>query len=195
MKWRRAAPSSKAQLLQVSEGALTDAILSLPHSARDHARALRGRRHTGSPFRRQYPRRVAQAVRMGVHLGAVLQPLSFTASRAPARAPVAWRTADRVALAAAGCSSRSRSSRATGSSRVEEQDYQNKHQDYRALAEALRIQFFWHVAGVSEKVVDHYLRKAARRAGMDPERAPGLGRGVTGVRNSRGTGRRPVPRG
>ena len=42
---------------------------------------------------------------------------------------------------------------------VKEQDYQNKHQDYRALAEALRIQFFWHVAGVSEKVVDHYLRK------------------------------------
>jgi hypothetical protein len=42
---------------------------------------------------------------------------------------------------------------------VEEQDYQNKHQDYRALAEALRIQFFWRIAGVPEKVVDHYLRK------------------------------------
>ena len=42
---------------------------------------------------------------------------------------------------------------------VEEEDYQNKHQDYRALAEALRIQFFWHVAGVPAKVVDHYLRK------------------------------------
>jgi hypothetical protein len=42
---------------------------------------------------------------------------------------------------------------------VKEQDYQNKHQDYRALAEALRIQFFWQVAGVPEKVVDHYLRK------------------------------------
>jgi hypothetical protein len=42
---------------------------------------------------------------------------------------------------------------------VEEQDYQNKYQDYRALAEALRIQFFWNVAGVRERVVDHYLRK------------------------------------
>ena len=42
---------------------------------------------------------------------------------------------------------------------VEEEDYQNKHQDYRALAEALRIQFFWHIAGVPAKVVDHYLRK------------------------------------
>jgi hypothetical protein len=41
----------------------------------------------------------------------------------------------------------------------EEGDYQNKHQDYRALAEALRIQFFWQVAGVPEAVVDHYLRK------------------------------------
>src|SRR4029079_1745099 len=40
-----------------------------------------------------------------------------------------------------------------------EQDYQNKNQDYRALAEALRIQFFWQVAGVPDRVVDHYLRK------------------------------------
>ncbi len=40
-----------------------------------------------------------------------------------------------------------------------EQDYQNKHQDYRALAEALRIQFFWQVAGVRGDVADHYLRK------------------------------------
>lgn len=40
-----------------------------------------------------------------------------------------------------------------------EQDYQNKHQDYRALAEALRIQFFWQVAGVQGDVADHYLRK------------------------------------
>jgi hypothetical protein len=39
------------------------------------------------------------------------------------------------------------------------QDYQNKHQDYRALAEALRIQFFWQLAGIPERVVDHYLRK------------------------------------
>ena len=40
-----------------------------------------------------------------------------------------------------------------------EQDYQNKHQDYRALAEALRIQFFWQVADLPDAVVDHYLRK------------------------------------
>jgi hypothetical protein len=38
-------------------------------------------------------------------------------------------------------------------------DYQNKYQDYRALAEGLRIQFFWSVAGVTDSVVDHYLRK------------------------------------
>jgi hypothetical protein len=38
-------------------------------------------------------------------------------------------------------------------------DYQNKYQDYRALAEGLRIQFFWSVAGVPDSVVDHYLRK------------------------------------
>jgi hypothetical protein len=43
--------------------------------------------------------------------------------------------------------------------RAMEEDYQNKHQDYRALAEALRIQFFWRVAGLPNMVVDHYLRK------------------------------------
>ncbi len=43
--------------------------------------------------------------------------------------------------------------------RAKERDYQNKHQDYRALAEALRIQFFWRVAGLPNLVVDHYLRK------------------------------------
>ena len=38
-------------------------------------------------------------------------------------------------------------------------DYQNKYQDYRALAEGLRIQFFWSIAGAHGSVVDHYLRK------------------------------------
>jgi len=43
--------------------------------------------------------------------------------------------------------------------RAAKEDHQNKHQDYRALAEALRIQFFWRVAGLPDAVVDHYLRK------------------------------------
>jgi hypothetical protein len=43
--------------------------------------------------------------------------------------------------------------------RAAKEDHQNKHQDYRALAEALRIQFFWRVAGLRDAVVDHYLRK------------------------------------
>jgi hypothetical protein len=43
--------------------------------------------------------------------------------------------------------------------RAAKEDFQNKHQDYRALAEALRIQFFWRVAGLPDAVVDHYLRK------------------------------------
>lgn len=33
-----------------------------------------------------------------------------------------------------------------------------KYLDYRALAEALRVQFFWHIAGVSANVADHFLR-------------------------------------
>jgi hypothetical protein len=43
--------------------------------------------------------------------------------------------------------------------RAERADYQNKHQDYRALAEALRVEFFWRMAGLSDFVVDHYLWK------------------------------------
>jgi hypothetical protein len=37
--------------------------------------------------------------------------------------------------------------------------YEYKHEDYRALAEALRVQFFWKLTGVDEEVADHYLQK------------------------------------
>ena len=43
--------------------------------------------------------------------------------------------------------------------RAEKGEYHTKYLDYRALAEALRIQFFWKVAGINEPVVDWYLRK------------------------------------
>lgn len=38
-------------------------------------------------------------------------------------------------------------------------DYHNKHLDYRALAEGLRVQLFWQLAGMMDEVSDHYLRK------------------------------------
>ena len=41
--------------------------------------------------------------------------------------------------------------------RAKRNDYQNKFQDYRGLAEGLRIQFFWRLAGLDECVADHYL--------------------------------------
>lgn len=37
--------------------------------------------------------------------------------------------------------------------------WQDRHQDYRALAEGLRVEFFWRVAGLPTSVADHYLRK------------------------------------
>jgi hypothetical protein len=40
---------------------------------------------------------------------------------------------------------------------AEDGEYQDKYQDYRALAEALRVQFFWGLAGIEESVVDYYL--------------------------------------
>jgi hypothetical protein len=43
--------------------------------------------------------------------------------------------------------------------RAKSQDYQNKYQDYRALAEGMRVQFFWRLSGLDLSVGDHYLRK------------------------------------
>lgn len=37
--------------------------------------------------------------------------------------------------------------------------WQDRHQDYRALAEGLRVEFFWRLGGVSTSVADNYLRK------------------------------------
>lgn len=38
-------------------------------------------------------------------------------------------------------------------------DYRNKYLDYRALAEASRVQIFWQIAGLKDAVADQYLRK------------------------------------
>jgi len=42
---------------------------------------------------------------------------------------------------------------------VQEYALQTKFQDYRALAEALRVQLFWSLSGVPQAVSDSYLRK------------------------------------
>ncbi|MBC8146108.1 MAG: hypothetical protein H7X80_11035, partial [bacterium] len=38
-------------------------------------------------------------------------------------------------------------------------EYQAKYLDYRALAEGLRVQLFWWIAGLHDDVADHYMRK------------------------------------
>ncbi|BCM94239.1 hypothetical protein IAD21_06142 [Abditibacteriota bacterium] len=43
--------------------------------------------------------------------------------------------------------------------RAEKAELQNKYQDYRALAEGLRVQIYWRLAGLHEDVTDHYLGK------------------------------------
>jgi hypothetical protein len=48
--------------------------------------------------------------------------------------------------------------------RARKREYQNKYQDYRTMAEGMRVQFFWCLASLSLKkfklsVADHYLRK------------------------------------
>jgi hypothetical protein len=39
------------------------------------------------------------------------------------------------------------------------EELDTKYQDYRALAEGLRVKFFWRMAGILESVADHYLGK------------------------------------
>jgi len=34
-----------------------------------------------------------------------------------------------------------------------------KHEDYRAIAEGLRVKFFWELAGITDSIADHYLGK------------------------------------
>lgn len=42
---------------------------------------------------------------------------------------------------------------------IRSRNYQNLHQDYRTLAEGLRVQFYWCLAGMEEFVSDYYLSK------------------------------------
>lgn len=42
---------------------------------------------------------------------------------------------------------------------VKRRDVQDRYLDYRALAEGLRVQSFWHLAGIGDCVAGHYLRK------------------------------------
>ncbi len=42
---------------------------------------------------------------------------------------------------------------------AEQHGYQTRYLDYRALAEGLRVQFFWKLAGVQDSVADFYMRK------------------------------------
>jgi hypothetical protein len=43
--------------------------------------------------------------------------------------------------------------------RAKKAAYENKYQDYRALAEGMRVQFFWALANLRISVAEHYLRK------------------------------------
>lgn len=43
--------------------------------------------------------------------------------------------------------------------RSRKQIYQSRYLDYRALAEGLRVRFFWHLAGIDDEIADHYLHK------------------------------------
>lgn len=45
---------------------------------------------------------------------------------------------------------------------VRHYDFQNNYHDYRAVAEGLRVQFFWRLGGLTEPVEEHYLRQQRR---------------------------------
>lgn len=46
--------------------------------------------------------------------------------------------------------------------RAKRSQFQTRYHDYRALAEGLRVQFFWRLAGLTHPVEEHYLRRQRR---------------------------------
>jgi hypothetical protein len=46
--------------------------------------------------------------------------------------------------------------------RAKKNQFQARYHDYRALAEGLRVQFFWRLAGLTHPVEEHYLRRQRR---------------------------------
>ena len=79
--------SSKAQLLQVEGGRARGRRRCAASRGANHARALCGRRHACGALRRADALGHAHDVRMGLRLGAVLQPVSLAAAPARPGAP------------------------------------------------------------------------------------------------------------
>jgi hypothetical protein len=74
-------------------------------------------------------------------------------------------------------------------------DIDSKSLDYRALAEGLRVQIFWRIAGLGDLVADHYLRK--QRSELDWIRsaivAPGILEGEDDGTGAAALSRTPDP--
>jgi hypothetical protein len=151
--------ASKAQLLQVGADALPDATLSLPHAARvtlEHyavadTLAVHFAAHTRAASRKLFAWVFVSALFFNLFHSLPHPHISEHPTLAERLIAVPWLLLLFLAASIVASYWIHRD--------VTEQDYQNKHQDYRALAEALRIQFFWQLAGVPDRVVDHYLRK------------------------------------
>ena len=43
--------------------------------------------------------------------------------------------------------------------RSQRKTYQSRYLDYRALAEGVRVKFFWQLVGIEDEIADHYLHK------------------------------------
>jgi len=65
------------------------------------------------------------------------------------------------------------------------QAFDADHEDYRAIAEGLRVKFFWKLAGIEDSVADHYLGKL--RSELDWIRNGFRGWNVAEGRQDRGT--------
>ncbi len=62
--------------------------------------------------------------------------------------------------------------------------FQTRYLDYRALAEGLRIQLFWDLAGVGGSVAEHYLRRQRGELGWIREAIRGVGLLATVARSA-----------
>lgn len=151
--------TSKAQLLNAAPDAIGSVLSSLPPSSRHvldpyvaaDALAVHFRSKALSMWKRVSFGVAIAAMFFNMHSSFFSADASAPSSVAEGLARLPW-----FLLAFLVCSAFT----AIGLyGRARKREYQTKYQDYRALAEALRIQFFWSIAGVDEPVVDSYLRK------------------------------------
>ncbi|MGE0407154.1 MAG: hypothetical protein AB7O65_12725 [Candidatus Korobacteraceae bacterium] len=161
----KSAQNSQLQLLNTDADELPKIVATLPapceHILNQYALADGLAIHFGGKTLS-----ALQRVFIGVAASALLFNLHSALFQTPGEVPASFQEAFfSLPWQLIGCMASSTFTALWLYGRTKKAECQSKYQDYRALAEALRIQFFWKVAGLSESVSDKFLRK--QRSDLD----------------------------